>query len=96
MANPLEELMAGLGDPSGIFGGIVDSMKNIAMARPITLKEPDDVVEAIQMHEERVRLLKVIQEKGFTTIAEYNKYKQAEELIAEHKQKMEADEAASD
>jgi hypothetical protein len=98
MDKTLGDLMTGLagGDPSGIFGSIVDSMTNIAQSRYITLKEPDNVVEAIQMHDERIRMLRMIKEKGFSTIAEYNKYKEAQDLIAKHEQNMDTDEGSSD
>ena len=72
---------------------MVDSMSGISRACPITLCEPENVNEAIQLHEERVKLLKVVKSQGFETIAEYKKYKEAEKLIAKHQEKMAAKKA---
>ena len=85
-----------LQDGGSMFTGLVESMKNIALAQPITMREPDNVEEAIKMHDERARLLRNVQRQGFTTIAEYNKYREAEDLIAKHKEKMQTQQEDSE
>ncbi len=74
---------------------IVNSMENMALARPITVREPDNIAEAIKLYEERIRLLNIVKNKGFDTLAEHQKVKEAEDLVAKHKKKMDENAAAA-
>jgi len=77
----LEELLQG--NPNSVVNRL-----NTLLSRPRTVREPEDIDEAIQMYEERISELQLIKNEGFTTLSEYNKYKDAQELLAEHERRL--------
>ncbi len=70
---------------------VVNSMDKISLATPITLKEPTNLVEAIKLYKKRIRLLEIVVNYGFDTMADYNRFKEAEDVVAKHKKKMAED-----
>ncbi len=66
----------------------VKDMDKMNSACPITLVEPKNINIAIELYERRVKLLKMVLTAGFDNISDYNKFKEAEDLVKKHKEKM--------
>jgi hypothetical protein len=49
--------------------------------------EPDNLEEAIRRYTKRITFLQGIRDQGFQTLSEYNRYKEARDIISKHEEK---------